>query len=261
MADRRRNLGIPSGTVFPFAGSAAPYGYLVCDGRQVSRTEYAQLFLSIGTTHGQGNGSTTFNLPDYRGMFLRGRVDVTTIAGTGPVLSNQATFTNHGINRTGFKIRLQSGTLTGLAVDTDYFVIVVNSNTLAFATSRANALANARIAISGTNTAVLTQWEDPDYTSRSAMNVGGAQNNVGSIQGDAIRNVVGTVTRIAETFASDGAGTGAFLKTSTGPSGSKTPANTDSSNTGTLSFDASRIVPVGGDNRPQNVYVNYIIKI
>ena len=81
MADKRRNTGIPSGVVFPFAGTAAPYGYLLCQGQAISRTEYASLFAMIGTSHGQGNGSTTFNLPDYRGRFLRG-VDGT--AGNDP---------------------------------------------------------------------------------------------------------------------------------------------------------------------------------
>ena len=74
MADKRRNLGIPSGVVFPFAGTTAPYGYLVCDGSAVSRSEYPALFVSLGsgTLHGVGDGSTTFNLPDYRGKFMRG---------------------------------------------------------------------------------------------------------------------------------------------------------------------------------------------
>ena len=74
MADKRRNLGIPSGAVFPFAGTTAPYGYLVCDGSAVSRASYPALFLSLGsgTLHGIGDGSTTFNLPDYRGKFMRG---------------------------------------------------------------------------------------------------------------------------------------------------------------------------------------------
>jgi microcystin-dependent protein len=72
MADRRRNLGIPSGVVFPFAGTVAPYGYLICDGSPILKSEYPQLFLAIGTSHGIGDGSTTFNLPDYRGRFLRG---------------------------------------------------------------------------------------------------------------------------------------------------------------------------------------------
>lgn len=74
MADKRRNLGIPSGVVFPFAGTVAPYGYLVCDGSAISRSDYPALFVALGsgTQHGTGDGSTTFNLPDYRGRFMRG---------------------------------------------------------------------------------------------------------------------------------------------------------------------------------------------
>lgn len=45
---------------------------LPCDGRAISRTTYADYFSLIGTTFGAGDGSTTFNIPDYRGMFLRG---------------------------------------------------------------------------------------------------------------------------------------------------------------------------------------------
>jgi phage-related tail fiber protein len=81
MADIRRNLGLPSGVVFPFAGTAAPYGYIICDGSAVLRTDYPALFAAIGTTHGAGNGTTTFNLPDYRGRFLRG---VDGLAGLDP---------------------------------------------------------------------------------------------------------------------------------------------------------------------------------
>jgi microcystin-dependent protein len=62
----------PVGGVLAFAGSSAPTGYLLCDGSAVSRTTYSALFAVIGITHGQGNGTTTFNLPDYRGRFLRG---------------------------------------------------------------------------------------------------------------------------------------------------------------------------------------------
>lgn len=62
----------PAGSVITFAGSTAPSGYLHCDGSAVSRTTYADLFAAIGTAHGSGDGSTTFNLPDYRGRFLRG---------------------------------------------------------------------------------------------------------------------------------------------------------------------------------------------
>lgn len=55
-----------------FPLSSAPAGWLKANGAAVSRTAYADLFSRIGTTFGAGDGSTTFNLPDYRGEFLRG---------------------------------------------------------------------------------------------------------------------------------------------------------------------------------------------
>ncbi len=61
-----------SGMIVAFAAATAPDGFLDCDGTAVSRTTYATLFSRIGTTWGVGDGSTTFNLPDLRGMFLRG---------------------------------------------------------------------------------------------------------------------------------------------------------------------------------------------
>lgn len=65
----------PAGTVIQFAGSSAPAGYLKANGNAVSRTTYAALFAAIGTTYGTGDGSTTFNLPDLRGEFVRGLDD------------------------------------------------------------------------------------------------------------------------------------------------------------------------------------------
>lgn len=56
----------PSGTIKLYAGATAPSGYLLCDGTAVSRTTYADLFAAIGTAFGAGNGSTTFNVPDFR---------------------------------------------------------------------------------------------------------------------------------------------------------------------------------------------------
>ncbi len=66
---------VPVGAVFSFAGSTVPEGYLLCNGAQISRSTYSALFSAIGTAHGNGDGSTTFNLPDYRGRFLRGRAN------------------------------------------------------------------------------------------------------------------------------------------------------------------------------------------
>jgi phage-related tail fiber protein len=54
-----------------FARSTAPIGWLKANGAAVSRTAYSDLFNAIGTSYGSGDGSTTFNLPDFRGEFLR----------------------------------------------------------------------------------------------------------------------------------------------------------------------------------------------
>jgi microcystin-dependent protein len=67
------NSVIPVGTILPFSGSSAPSGFLFTDGSAVNRTgTYANLFSTIGTTYGAGNLTTTFNIPDTRGIFLRG---------------------------------------------------------------------------------------------------------------------------------------------------------------------------------------------
>lgn len=67
--------GFVSGMVQVFAMNVAPTGWLKCQGQQVSRATYADLFTAIGVLYGSGNGSTTFNVPDLRGLFLRGYSD------------------------------------------------------------------------------------------------------------------------------------------------------------------------------------------
>ena len=63
---------VPVGSIHNMAMATVPTGYLYCDGTAVSRSTYSNLFSAIGTTYGVGNGTTTFNLPDFRGVFLRG---------------------------------------------------------------------------------------------------------------------------------------------------------------------------------------------
>jgi len=60
------------GGLTPWPGASAPSGYLLCNGSAVSRITYSALFAVLGSTYGNGDGSTTFNIPDYRGEFLRG---------------------------------------------------------------------------------------------------------------------------------------------------------------------------------------------
>jgi microcystin-dependent protein len=64
--------GNPAGTIIPFAGITEPDGYLLCDGREVSRITYYVLFGVIGTTYGIGDGVSTFNLPNIQGRIVAG---------------------------------------------------------------------------------------------------------------------------------------------------------------------------------------------
>lgn len=60
------------GTIIAYANNSVLPGFLECDGSAISRTTYSDLFSAIGTTWGAGDGSTTFNLPDLQGAYLRG---------------------------------------------------------------------------------------------------------------------------------------------------------------------------------------------
>ena len=177
-------LTFPAGIIIPFAGPAEniPDGWMLCDGSAVSRSEYANLYKAIGVCWGIGDGATTFNLPDLRGMFLRG--------------------------------------------------------------------------VSGDS------GNDPDADSRVLLkdNGGNTGNNVGSYQGDAIRNITGNgyaVLTRKDHEASDG-----VLNLSHARLNWLELIGEDRKDAwvSDLNIDASRVVPVGGDNRPQNVYVTYIIK-
>ena len=84
---------MPVGCVIPFAGAAAPTGWLLCQGQAISRNTYAQLFSVIGTTYGSGDGKTTFNLPD-----MRGRVAVGSDANLGQKVGAKSVSLNEAQN-------------------------------------------------------------------------------------------------------------------------------------------------------------------
>jgi microcystin-dependent protein len=124
---------LPAGAIQAFAMNSAPSGWLAADGTAVSRTTYAALFTAIGTTYGVGDGSTTFALPDLRGIFVRGSGSQT-ISGT----TYNKTFAakerdavgehNHpvryGTGNSGAQLRLQANSIsTGsatIASQTDF---------------------------------------------------------------------------------------------------------------------------------------------
>ena len=66
---------VPIGAIYPYAGKpkTVPKGFLICDGKVLKKADFPELFLVIGTQFGSGEGKGTFNIPDFRGVFLRGQ--------------------------------------------------------------------------------------------------------------------------------------------------------------------------------------------
>ena len=85
----------PVGTAIMWPTGTPPDGYLECDGSAISRTTYSNLFTVISDDYGNGDGSTTFNLPDTRGKFTRGWANSST---NDP---DRASRTNRGDSTTG----------------------------------------------------------------------------------------------------------------------------------------------------------------
>lgn len=240
---------IPAGVEVSFPGTTAPDGWLFCRGQAVSRTTYADLFAAIGTAHGSGDGSTTFNLPDRRGMFLRG-VPHAPAATVSARSGDNVTATSHGFNRTGVPVQVSSiVNLTGLSTSTTYYVIVVDDNTIAFASTEANAIAGTKITLGGASvSATITQFHDPDGSSRTAPAPGGNTGvNVGAVQSD---QYASHIHNTAKVMAGVTLGTSndsyALVSKTNGSGGSATEPAVAASG--------------GNETRPRNALTNWIIK-
>jgi len=68
-------VAVPTGAIMAWPVESAPSGFILCHGQAISRSTYSDLFSLIGVMYGAGDGSANFNLPDYRGQFLRGRAN------------------------------------------------------------------------------------------------------------------------------------------------------------------------------------------
>ncbi len=78
-----QNIAVPTGGLMMWPTASAPAGWLVCNGSAVSRTTYAALFATIGTTFGVGDNSTTFNLPNYTNRLPVGAGGLYSLTATG----------------------------------------------------------------------------------------------------------------------------------------------------------------------------------
>lgn len=159
---------VPTGTVVSFAGNSVPAGWLLCDGRQVSRMTYAALFSTIGVIHGPGDSVSTFNLPDYRGRFLRG---VDGAAGRDPDrFSRTAPMT--GATGSGNAVGSIQGAATarpGNAFGTD----------IQGAHTHANGAYNRLLQVSGFNTTTGTDntSTEPDILTSAPMSSAGSHSH------------------------------------------------------------------------------------
>jgi microcystin-dependent protein len=111
------NLGlgtflVPTGTILMWPSNTIPGDWKLCDGSAILRSTYATLYGIIGTTFGSGNGTTTFNVPNYKNRMPYG-ADITPLGGTGGsadaiVVSHTHTATvtdpshSHAVNAVGF---------------------------------------------------------------------------------------------------------------------------------------------------------------
>jgi microcystin-dependent protein len=155
---------IPTGSLLQWVTATAPNGYLLCNGDAVSRTTYANLWnvLRNGTSsspYGNGDGSTTFNLPDLQGRVPVGykapaSLGTATITVAAPGVVTRAT---HRLSTGQIVYFTTTGALpTGLTANTRYFAIVVTSSTFRLATTQANALAGTAITTTGTQSGTHT---------------------------------------------------------------------------------------------------------
>jgi microcystin-dependent protein len=151
-----------TGEVRMYGGSSAPVGWMLCDGTAISRTTYSKLFTAISTTFGSGNGSTTFNLPNFCGRAPIGvgtgstTEDVTASSSNGFTVSSNTTKWVTGMavslsNLTGFTTNATAGPT--------YYIYRVSATNVRLCSTLAiaqNATTGSMVTVSGTGTATIT---------------------------------------------------------------------------------------------------------
>lgn len=256
--------------------TTAPSGWLICNGQAVSRATYSALYSAIGTAYGYGNNSTTFNVPDLRGMFIRGYVGFSDTTFNNSVNQTDDVITTpspHSINRNGFEARFTNsgGALpAGLSTGVTYFIRVLSTTTFSVFDTYAHAIDVAsetgRINLTGdgTGTNKIVQWVDPSESTRTALTTGGnTGSSIGSIEFDstAANGLSVGITDPGHSHTQSNRGGGGSTPSNYYAQGidqqvSSTSLTTASATTGITASASSTDV----ETRPNNITVQYLIK-
>jgi microcystin-dependent protein len=164
---------VPSGAVMPFAGANAPSGWLLCAGQAVSRTQFGELFATIGTTYGTGDGSTTFTLPDLRGRVVAG---VDNMGGTAASRLTSTTITG-GADALGEVGGSQTHTLTGAESGVPAHSHVIGNTKFNGNTSHTHSAQGGFVAEAADNSGGIAS-PSPSTNNNTAANASAAHNNV-----------------------------------------------------------------------------------
>jgi microcystin-dependent protein len=153
--------GVPTGALFMWGTSSAPTGFLICNGSAVSRSTYSTLYGIISTTFGTGDGSTTFNLPNFNGSMPIGVTGATSSSFTGSISGTTLTVSAVGSGAVAINqvISGTSGTAvvaTSIVAGTKYQIVAVNTTDFTAIGSANNTVGTTFIATAtgtGTGTA------------------------------------------------------------------------------------------------------------
>jgi microcystin-dependent protein len=224
---------LPPGSLMAYGASMAPTGWLLCDGSAISRTTYATLYAVIGTTWGAGDTTTTFNVPDLRGQFVRGyddrapatSQDTTTFTGT----TTNASATISSISATITAYLYAGMKISGTGIPSGATISTVSSTSI---TISANATASGTVTITVGRTFASAQDDFYENHSHAVTDPGH------------LHSISGVVLSGSSVPASGGS----FNITGNNSSSATTGLTVNTSTTGNV------------ETRPKNYAVLYIIK-
>lgn len=174
----------PVGGILEFGGSSAPTNFLLCDGSAISRTTYAGLFAVIGTTYGVGNGTTTFNIPDFRNRLPMGAGTSFALGTTGGSATMTLTTTHlpshsHSFADTSDSQGSHSHSLSGSTTSDSHSHSVGNQN------SRSDILAGGGTTTASTGSGSTGSDAHSHTLSGTAASAGGHTHSISGTTGSA----------------------------------------------------------------------------